>query len=367
MVTSVLEALIQKYAHPMYDCTVESFPVGLCNTCKDSLYKCKRSEVDWNEVRPQDTWLQFKLENIKVPRINANSYECPCTLCNCARFNPIGVLGTKSVVNKPTVNVSGEKMECEVQPKVTECGPKYCTICLQIIGRGIRHGCNQRDVHLAKVGRLTCGRSSQRSTVTKRKRNLSELVGRESEETQEQIVSSAIQRIKESKGQSFRLKLPYGGGLAGMGTEISIGKKEEAPTPLPIEVFTEIKKHLISSRKKMERFCQIIRKYKVKMTPRVREKLQLQDHALDDMYETVRIQVKKTVSEEVPIDPTAKQKGRKSKKLTRTVKREVQEEKDLTILKKSKEFIDGLVEKRYIWPTDVKHRVSLDIGDNSFK
>ena len=42
-----------------------------------------------------------------------------------------------------------------------------------------------------------------------------------------------------------------------------------------MELFTEVKKHLIKSRNKMERLCQILRKHKVKMTPRVREKLML--------------------------------------------------------------------------------------------
>ena len=59
-------------------------------------------------------------------------------------------------------------------------------------------------------------RSLYRIFEARQKRNLSVMVERESEEAQEQIVSSTIQRILEKKGDKrFRLKLMEGGGTEG--------------------------------------------------------------------------------------------------------------------------------------------------------
>ena len=78
-----------------------------------------------------------------------------------------------------------------------------------------------------------------------------------------------------------------------MGAEVTVGAGKTEHNVLPIEVFKEIKKNLIKSRKKMESLCHILRRNKVKMTARVREQLQLNDHKLDDSYETVKIKTKK--------------------------------------------------------------------------
>ena len=117
----------------------------------------------------------------------------------------------------------------------------------------------------------------------------------------------------------------------------------------------------------MEQFCKIMRKHKVVMTPRVRDKLMRQDHMLDKDYETIKIKTQKTVTEEVPIDPSEKRRGRKSAKTTKKISKQVEEEKDLAILKNPKEFLDNLAEEHFIWEGDVMHRVSMDGGDNSFK
>ena len=117
----------------------------------------------------------------------------------------------------------------------------------------------------------------------------------------------------------------------------------------------------------MERFCKIMRKNNVKMTPNIREKLGFHDHKLDDEYETVRVKMTHTVEEEIAIDPTQNTRGRKSAKTTKKVTKEVEEMKDLTILKYPAEFLEKLAEDRFIWKDDAVHRVSLDVGDNSFK
>ena len=52
--------------------------------------------------------------------------------------------------------------------------------------------------------------------------------------------------------------------------------------------------------------------------------------------------------------------------MTRKVKKVIEEETDLTILKDTKEFLENLAENRFIHKEDVVHRLSLDVGDNSF-
>ena len=116
---------------------------------------------------------EIKLEEIKVPRVMASSADCPCPLCRCAGFSPIGVEGEKDVVCQPVVNPTGDKMKCEVQPKVVEHGQKVCSISLQITGPGIKHGCSQAEVRKARLGQLPWGYSCHRCVTVRRKRNIS--------------------------------------------------------------------------------------------------------------------------------------------------------------------------------------------------
>ena len=157
--------------------------------------------------------------------------------------------------------------------------------------------------------------------INRRKKKKSVLVGGEADDAQEQIVSSALQRVVENKGKNFRLKSATGGGFKGESEEIVIGKKAEKIAILPIEVFTEIKKSLVLSKKKMEEICNILRIFKVKMTPNVREKLKDIDHLLDKEYETIRIKVKET--ETVEVEEAEKNKSGKKKQKTGKVKNEM--------------------------------------------
>ena len=358
-VTPALEELIRRFAHPSYSVQVQSFPVGMCKSCKTYLYKCKSKGA-----APREEWAAFKLEEIHIPRVPLGT-DCQCAICHTARFNPVGFNGEMKVKTSPVINPSGDSMKCEKLEKVATKGGGICEICLQVTGRGIRHKCTARDRRDGQAGR---GRSCHRLAANRRKRNISVLVGREAESAQEQITSAALHRIKEAKGHNrFRMKLMDGGGRGGMGQEVSVGERKEEPAVLGIELFTEVKKHLVKSKNKMEKLCQIMRKHGVKMTPKVREKLNLQYHRLDHHYETIKVEMTKTKVEEVAIDPNEKRRGRKSAKLTRKVKKEVLEEKDVTILKDPKAFLDQLAEDRHVWEGDVMHRISMDGGDNSFK
>ena len=142
-----------------------------------------------------------------------------------------------------------------------------------------------------------------RSVAKKRKKNLSLLVGKE------EIISVALNRIAERKGDKFRLKLMGGGGVCGQGKEVTIGEQKKNETILPIEVFQEIKKCLYQSKKKMEEMCQILRKNKVKMIPNVRKQLKDIDHLLDDEYVTVKMNFTETVTVEVKDNNNNKKSG----------------------------------------------------------
>ena len=289
------EVLIRKYAHPEYESSVESYPLGLCGGCKAALYKCRKAEEKGEsaEDKKKAVWDTFKLQQIRVPRVNGDCADCPCPICSCARYKPIGVTGTKEVVLKPEIKSEGGKMECEQQSPVRGSGRGSCRgvcgVCGQVTGRGLRHPCSPGDVKVAMQGRVARGRSVVRKAEGRRKRNLTVMVGREGEEAQEQIVSSALGRIAERKGVKFRLKQMGGGGLGGQGKEVTMGAATESQPILSIEVFQEIKKTLNESKKqkaKMEEVCQILRKNKVKMTPNVKAKLKEIDHLLEDEYTT---------------------------------------------------------------------------------
>ena len=80
----------------------------------------------------------------------------------------------------------------------------------------------------------------------------------------------------------------------------------------------------------------------MKIQPNVRDKLHDIDHLLQDNYETIRLKFKETIFDDPEIDlKTGKKK--KSK-----VKKEIDVERDLTILKDPKGFIDNLIKVRIL-------------------
>ena len=193
----------------MYDLTVESYPSGLCNTCKRSLYKCQAADNLKADFQPwvREVWASFRIENIRVPRTSVECEQCSCPMCRCAHFSPIGKTGPKKIVNTPIINPSNDPMECEVQPPILDsmCGSarRICYICGQITGQGIPHGCSPRDQHTTRQSRVDRARSLSPPTKNRRKRNLSVLLGKEEKRAQEQIVSEALGRIEERRGKKF--------------------------------------------------------------------------------------------------------------------------------------------------------------------
>ena len=79
------------------------------------MYKCKKAEEtnqNLDSLKKKE-WDLFKLENIHVPRTSAVCAECPCPICHCAHYNPLGITGKKDIKNKPVINSDDGKMECE--------------------------------------------------------------------------------------------------------------------------------------------------------------------------------------------------------------------------------------------------------------
>ena len=137
-ITQTIESLIQEYAHPSYNVQVCSFPSGICSYCRRQLFLRKGQKSRGEEVaEPLSIWKDFHLEEVYVPKGSA-AKDCPCPICRCGKFNPVGMTGEKTVTNHPSIQVSGGLMECEMQPKVenVRCNG-ICVICLQLTGRGI--------------------------------------------------------------------------------------------------------------------------------------------------------------------------------------------------------------------------------------
>ena len=153
-----------------------------------------------------------------------------------------------------------------------------------------------------------------------------------------------------------------------MSEEVTVGTKQEKSPTLPIKLFQEIKKCLNVSKAKMEEMCKVMRKHKVKMTLNVRKQLHDIDHLLDDHYVTLKVKATKTVTVEVCDNPLVHRRGRKrSKPGPRTEHREVEVERDITILQNPNSFISDLIQEKNLFPPDVIKRVSTDGGDNSMK
>ena len=174
VVTAITEGLIRRYAHPSYNASIQSYPGGLCKSCKTYLYQCKSKGA-----APREEWTAFKLEEITIPRLPNSSTNCSCSMCHTSHYNPVGVKGEKKITLNPVINTSGGSMRCEIQQKVIKKSKSVCEICLQLTGRGIRHKCSDKDMRKVHVGR---SRSSHRPVINRRKRNISVLVGSEADD-----------------------------------------------------------------------------------------------------------------------------------------------------------------------------------------
>ena len=192
-----------------------------------------------------------------VLRVTSDFEDCQYPIYCVVHYNPVGVVGSWPAKFRPVINPSGGLMECETLSKVpglksrgvTGKSMGLCILCGQVTCRGKSHPYTKSQIKAARCqDRVNRGQSLERKCV-RRKRNLSLLVGRENDDAQEQIISSAINTIGLRKGHKFQLKRMGGGGMGGQGKEVTVGSSEQHTPILPIEVFQEIKKGLNESKK----------------------------------------------------------------------------------------------------------------------
>ena len=83
----VVKPAIEILIKSMLTLKVESYPLGICGGCRNALYSCKKADEKNESVeqKVRAQWSQFQLQEIKVPRTNGNSAQCPCLICYCAR------------------------------------------------------------------------------------------------------------------------------------------------------------------------------------------------------------------------------------------------------------------------------------------
>ena len=88
------EALVVEFAKKEYDSKVQSYPAGLCLNCRRHLFQCaknKKDKVDWDWIGrayPKLLWDKFELSTERYDPCTHS--DVTCTLCQVARYNPIG-------------------------------------------------------------------------------------------------------------------------------------------------------------------------------------------------------------------------------------------------------------------------------------
>ena len=180
-ITTMVANRIKKWVKPEFDPEVQSYPVGLCMTCRRQLSECEKLGVTSPAIKAK--WDAFKLQNIHIPR-GQDARTCCCDICSARRTKG------KSVKIVPSRGEPAEK-EKEKEKKKKEKGP--CGICLQEkTGPGIKHPCGPAA----------------------RKHNLALLTLKE-ERGAEQVAASVVKGLAEEKtakpGMPIQLKQMKGG------------------------------------------------------------------------------------------------------------------------------------------------------------
>ena len=90
------EALVVEFAKKEYDSKVQSYPAGVCSSCRRLLFMCakaKKNKVDWERMgrsNPKLVWDKFELPK---ERFDPSTHsDQTCTLCQVAKFSPVGYL-----------------------------------------------------------------------------------------------------------------------------------------------------------------------------------------------------------------------------------------------------------------------------------
>ena len=318
------ETLVKKYAKTEYDSKIESYPAGLCPSCRSRLFECGKG-VDWNWLgrpHPKLLWDKFELQN---ERFDPSTHSAlSCSICQVAKYTPVGQKRI-SKFEKPKL---GPKGEFTVNPIPRANSTKICPTCKVVTGPGLSH--------------FPC-------TSKAGKGNIVELIGKESVGGQEQILSAALKNVVNEKGGEPGDEVRMKGLRGGNPLCVTAGKaKKEKPKLITPEFMAQLQKKLNCSMRKLLLLARDFKKQGVNFEDHIREDLEKLSHSLDEFYvvESLEFEVK-----------TGKGKSAKTTK----------EFKDLVYLKDPQAFFDHIVAERGLDREKVMARVGLDGGQGSFK
>ena len=86
--TPALGDRLRSWAQPPWSPKVTSFPTGVCETCRRQLSFCEKEQsadlANWPGAKQR--WLNFKLEEVKVPQGQLAS-SCVCPICQARKNN----------------------------------------------------------------------------------------------------------------------------------------------------------------------------------------------------------------------------------------------------------------------------------------
>ena len=126
--TPMLGERLRKWAQSAWSPDVMSYPTGVCEYCLRLLRRCEKEESADLLDRPgaKQRWLDFKLEQVKVPRGQLTS-SCLCPICQARKNNIVGEKGYNNVIKEkkqiiPGEEEPGEKEEPKINKMCTKCG-----------------------------------------------------------------------------------------------------------------------------------------------------------------------------------------------------------------------------------------------------
>jgi hypothetical protein len=224
----------------------------------------------------------------------------------------------KNPTAKPKVN--GPVPPKKVSPK------KICFKCKQETGPGIRHPC----------------------TPNAAKRNIAEMIAKETTTGQEQILYESLKNIVHEEGGDPGNEVRFTGLRGGNPLGVTVGQSPGKLNPQLVtpEFMAGLQKKLGCSEKKILTIAREFRTKGVKFEDHIREDLDRLSHSLDAFYmvETLEFEEKKG----------------KNSKVTKVML-------DLVHLKDPVKFIEHVITDRGLDKSKVLVRVGLDGGQGSFK
>ena len=286
------------------------------------LNACKRGVVFSfaGRTNPKKKWDDFTL---KGDRFDPSKHDSNiCQICLDAKWTLIGKANV-SPDAKPKVVPKGEVPPIPVK-KETE--KNICIKCKQDTGRGISHPC----------------------TANSFKKNLADLIGKESTVSQEHVLGKSLKSLVTEKGGEPGEEVRLTGLRGGNPLSVTVGKPSQEATFLTSGFMAAVQKKLHCSESKVLTIARSFKKEGIKFEPHIREDLLKLSHSLDHFYTVEKVKVTRT-----------------EKVNKKYVESEV--ERDLVFLKDPVSFIEHVIQERGLKRDKVIVRIGLDGGQGSFK